>query len=464
MCKLSCLTILFLVINLYAQSPHGKKLNIDCLTCHNINSWKIDNKTSFDHSTTNFQLIGQHEEINCRDCHRTLIFEEVKSKTNCSSCHNDIHSNTVGSNCERCHTPKTWIVENSSELHRKSRFPLLGNHLNADCSQCHKSFSTLKFETLSVICFDCHSQDYYSTESPNHQKANFSKECQECHKSNSSTWSTTSILHDFFPLTGAHDIANCFACHKQTDYKGLSKDCQNCHLEHYNNTKSPSHVKYNFSKNCNDCHSTDHTGWSPAKFDQHDQIYPLIGAHNLIRNDCNKCHSNGFNQSSSRTCFSCHETNYNSVNNPNHKISGFSKDCIECHSQNKWKPSTFDHDGKYFPVYSGEHKGKWNNCSDCHVNQSNYNTFECINCHEHEKTKMDNEHRGVNGYAYQSMACFTCHPRGDKNGSVNHSLTNFPLLGAHTNVSCNQCHATGYKGTSTLCYTCHQTKYETAPN
>ena len=53
-----------------------------------------------------------------------------------------------------------------------------------------------------------------------------------------------------------------------------------------------------------------------------------------------------------------------------------------------WKPATFDHDGKYFPVYSGSHNGKWNACSDCHTNNSNYAVFSCIACHEHNQTDM----------------------------------------------------------------------------
>jgi hypothetical protein len=95
---------------------------------------------------------------------------------------------------------------------------------------------------------------------------------------------------------------------------------------------------------------------------------------------------------------------------------------VECHSQNAWTPATFDHDSKYFPIYSGEHAGEWNQCSECHTTQNNYTLFSCIDCHEHNQTDMDSKHIGeVSGYVYQSTACYDCHPNGtedDDDGGI----------------------------------------------
>ena len=41
----------------------------------------------------------------------------------------------------------------------------------------------------------------------------------------------------------------------------------------------------------------------------------------------------------------------------------------------------------YFPIYSGKHKGEWNDCVDCHIQSSNYKIFSCINCHEHNNAQ-----------------------------------------------------------------------------
>ena len=68
----------------------------------------------------------------------------------------------------------------------------------------------------------------------------------------------------------------------------------------------------------------------------------------------------------------------------------------------------------YFPIYSGSHRGEWEGCIECHTQQENYTVFSCIDCHEHNKSDMDKEHREENGYSYNSMACFICHPDGQE--------------------------------------------------
>ncbi|MFA7419286.1 MAG: hypothetical protein WCZ90_06320, partial [Melioribacteraceae bacterium] len=448
----------------FAQSPHGSNFKRDCQDCHTVDGWTIQPaQMKFKHAETGFALVGQHQNLKCGSCHNSLNFTEKKGKANCSDCHSDIHENTVGKNCVRCHNPNTWIIEKVTDIHLIGKFPLLGNHAKADCQQCHRSASKLRFEPIGIRCFDCHANTYAATNNPNHLKANFSTDCSQCHNFTSPSWLTTSIIHDFFPLTGAHNISNCFTCHSQGSYKGLSQECSSCHQKNYDAVQSPNHTKLNFSKDCKICHSVNVGSWKPATYSNHDLIYPLLGAHNSIRNECSKCHSTGYN-STARQCVRCHQSNYDATVNPNHKSAQFSTQCETCHTSTAWKPATFDHDGKYFPIYSGEHKGKWNNCSDCHLDQTNYKNFECTNCHEHAKTEMDNEHQGVNGYSYQSRACYACHPTGSKQGVINHSLTRFPLLGAHTTVTCTQCHQSGYAGTSTECISCHQAKYTAAPN
>jgi hypothetical protein len=62
-------------------------------------------------------------------------------------------------------------------------------------------------------------------------------------------------------------------------------------------------------------------------------------------------------------------------------------------------------------VYSGSHRGEWNSCAECHSN-SNYSTFTCIGCHEHNQTDMNNKHNEVSGYTWASEACLQCHPTG----------------------------------------------------
>jgi len=161
---------------------------------------------------------------------------------------------------------------------------------------------------------------------------------------------------------------------------------------------------------CSTCHTTN-PNWQPATFPIHNNYYVLQGAHTTV--DCSNCHIGGNYNNTPTTCFGCHQADYNQTTDPNHVVAQFPTDCQLCHSQNAWEPSTFNHDGQYFPIYSGEHQGEWNTCADCHINPGNYNVFSCIDCHEHNQTSMNQEHRGISGYVWNSNACYSCHPNGE---------------------------------------------------
>jgi len=459
--KLPFIIVFLISISVYAQSPHGESFNKPCADCHTTSSWSINKDSlNFDHSATGFDLIGNHKNANCADCHDNLVFE--KTPANCFNCHTDMHEGTVGKECADCHTPQGWIVTDITQIHERSRFPLIGAHNNDDCQKCHKSVSNLTFEPLGIECYDCHAQDYAATSSPNHATAGFSTDCVECHNLTSTEWAGGDFRHEFFPLTGGHNLGNCFDCHQTSTFTGLSPECINCHQPDYNSVVQPSHVNLGFSTNCLECHTTN-PGWRPAEFTQHDQIFPLTGAHNVIRNDCASCHSGGFDNTPN-TCVGCHQSDYIATTNPSHTSAGFSTDCESCHSTSGWIPASFDHDAEFFPIYSGKHRGEWDNCSDCHTDPNNFGTFECITCHEHNKSSMDSEHGGINGYQYNSLACFGCHPTGNDEGGFNHSTTNFPLTGSHTSASCSDCHTAGYSGTSMECVSCHQNDYNGVTN
>lgn len=458
-------------------SPHGDQGPVDCASCHIAGDWwTMASPMKFNHqSDTDFGLNGAHTDVNCTDCHETLVFSEATGE--CASCHTDIHSNTVGNDCARCHNETSWLVDFIPELHEMNGFPLAGAHGTVNCSECHVSEVNLRFDRIGNECLNCHSEQYYATTSPNHQESNFSMQCADCHDPFSDDWSGAGISnHDFFPLVGGHNITDCTECHKSETYSNISADCVSCHQSDFTATTNPNHVASNFGTDCNDCHTI--VAWSPANFnhdffplrgthattdcvDCHhgdfsdtpntcaechaseyasttnpnhtalnfpmdcDQChtedswhgatfdhsnYPLVGAHASV--DCNDCH-NGNYTNTPNTCIACHTDDYNSTDNPDHATANFSTDCLECHTQNSWMPSTFNHD-PYFPIESGKHRRNevWTKCTECHTTPSNYAAFSCLNCHEHRKSKMDEEHQGKTGYVYESTACLSCHPRG----------------------------------------------------
>jgi hypothetical protein len=396
----------FFTLPAFSQSPHGDKLNINCSNCHVTEAWSIIPKVlKFSHDSTSFPLVGQHADVSCKSCHKSLVFSDAK--TECNSCHRDIHRNTLGQNCSRCHSATTWVVSNINRLHQATRFPLVGVHQNVDCEACHTGYSKFYFPPLDISCFNCHSKEYYATTSPNHIQSGFSTRCQDCHDIVGIAWSGGNFNHNFFPLVGGHNIPNCSACHKQGgNFKGLSTACYSCHNTEFAKATNPNHTTLSLPTDCSTCHTTN-PGWTPATFPIHSKYYTIAGAHTSLT--CDQCHNGNYNAAPS-TCYGCHQSEYNSTTNPAHSTAGFPTDCTQCHTQTAWSPSTFSH--TQFPISSGRHASPPLLCSQCHTNTSNFAVFSCITSGCHSQAQTDPRHDGVNGYVYSATSCYSCHPTG----------------------------------------------------
>ena len=363
------------------------------------------------------------------------------------------HGDGFKIDCATCHSSENWKVnlKKMSFDHKTTRFVLTGQHLIVDCKSCH---TTLKFQEAKSECAACHTDIHQNT---------LGRDCAKCHHTKAWIIADTKTMHQTsrFPLLGNHAVADCASCHiSASNFKYLPQgiECIDCHKTDYQATTSPNHQQAGYSANCSECHGVKAVSWTASNFEH--SFFPLTGGHGI---SCIECHKDGSYQKISNECVSCHLNDYNSTINPNHKQSGLSTSCAECHTTNPgWNPASYkQHDSKYFPIYSGSHNGEWNNCTDCHANK-NYTAFNCTNCHEHSKSKMDGEHDDVNGYSYQSTECFSCHPQGDKSGSFNHSTTNFELKGAHITADCLDCHTKGYSGKSMECNSCHQKNFTEA--
>lgn len=494
-------------------SPHGKGLQIDCSQCHTSKSWKVDNASvSFSHDNTNFKLAGQHKVIDCKACHPLLKFNDTRR--NCLDCHHDVHDQTLGKDCEKCHTPKSWIISEVTAMHQQTRFPLLGAHRTVNCADCHKSASKFRFEPLGITCIDCHKLDFDQTTSPNHVTYRYSTNCLECHNVNLISWHSGLINHDFFPLTGGHNVG-CGLCHTNGKYEKLSAECNKCHNKEYLAALLPKHSDAGIPVNCESCHST--ISWKPTNFNHVTTGYELKGSHKNLT-QCSDCHIGSLTKAQP-DCMNCHQNQYNSA--LDHKKTGYPADCSKCHTQNNWVESIFNHSATNYPL-TGAHKsvkcatchtatlaGTSAVCSNCHLPVYNSSQLpahtpaglskDCATCHTTSAWKPSAFNHTSTGYELKGahkaiVQCSVCHkgnvtsapqqcvgchqlqydgaPGHKQSGfstdcnkchtqdnwlaaSYDHATTNFPLSGAHTKVQCSLCHLNGYKGTSTSCSSCH---------
>ena len=461
MFKLSFIAVLalFIALNMFAQSsPHGDKLIIKCDVCHTSKNWTTIEikKIDFNHDKTNFPLVGQHQTVSCKKCHTDLIFTSIKGKTACNSCHLDVHQQTLGNDCGRCHTPITWTVRNITQIHNQSRFPLRGRHSQLDCILCHKSASLLRFDPMGSECVDCHTTDYYATTNPSHVASKFPKNCSLCHNDNN--WQSATFNHNntAFPLTGGHVGLDCIQCHSK-GYAGIPTTCLSCHLAKFNATTNPNHITAKFSTDCQTCHNV--TAWSPSTFNHNTATtFPLTGAH--IGVACVSCHTNGYGAIPT-TCVSCHLANFNATTNPNHITAKFSTDCQTCHNVTVWSPSTFNHNtATTFPL-TGAHIGVA--CVNCHKNGYGAIPTTCVSCHQANFNATTNPNHIT---AKFSTDCQTCHNVTAWSPSTfNHNTaTTFPLTGAHIGVACVSCHKNGYAAIPTTCVSCHLANYNATTN
>lgn len=250
-------------------------------------------------------------------------------------------------------------------------------------------------------------------------------------------------------------IENCTKCHELMS--GISVDkCLFCHGTINERIDSLKGYHGTLSKDCFSCH-TGHTiniikNFSREEFDHNRSIFPLAGGHR--KPVCEKCHLRKEKKTGrdrftfigvSTECAGCHV---------NIHESGSMENCGDCHGQDEWTKTAFDHNGQTKYSLIGIHGGV--PCEKCHGKDNaaegirNFSVPDfnnCLSCHE-------DRHEGV-----LSADCLTCHTmRGWKTLVFSHDQSAYALKGEHRNVSCGSCHAEGkYKAIKhDTCSACHQ--------
>lgn len=381
-------------------------------------------------------------EEDCKQCHSRLGTSNQKRL--CLDCHEEIDADvkkkegfhgrteTVSTQeCRSCHTDHIGrdadVVGLNKETfdHKFTDFPLKGAHTKVYCDSCHAKDK--KYLEAPSACYDCHKED-------EPHKGRLGKKCEQCH--NERAWKQSEFDHDKetdFPLKGHHKDATCNSCHPNERYKDTPQNCYACHkLNDVHNTR--------YGKKCQTCHTP--KDWDKPTFDHDkDTDYPLIGRHKKTL--CDACHTGHlYDDKLKDDCYSCHKSD------DQHKGQNGTS-CDKCHTPKSWSTIGFNHDKDTdFPL-RGKHKPL--ECTACHkggLYKDELKT-ECVACH-----KADDVHRGQQG-----DNCAQCHDESGWGSKVvfDHDLTDFPLIGLHATVPCEECHISrSFKDAKKECDTCHK--------
>lgn len=364
---------------------HKGALGTECARCHATDTPFKQSRGRFDHATARFPLTGAHRQVACEKCHKTTAFRDAnifrgREFGACVACHDDPHRKAFGTTCASCHTTERWTTR--SVDHAKTRFPLVGAHVQVACAKCHQGEAMTKpvrFEQCSSCHVDVH-------------QGSVKEDCRACHTEK--TFKGALLDHATrtgFALDGKHEGLACIKCHtnvsdpgvplakKVVDFKGAQGSCVACH-----ESKDPH--KGAFGRACDSCHRP--TGFAAKEF-RHSRAPDFYGGQHA-QVACEKCHVPDKTpqpvraKAPSMGCVSCHSDVH---------LGQVGTACERCHAVDgaKFAPVKFSHDTSHFPL-TGKHQ-----------------VTECAKCHHTETRAFPSRTGTAVAFAGTSMECRSCH-------------------------------------------------------
>ena len=391
---------------------------------------------------------AEYEDI-CEECH--YDFESSEQYSLCLGCHETIDEDLArksgfhgindaisGTACVQCHTDHKGRdfditgLDKDTFNHDLTNFPMEGKHQSLACDTCHESVAQSHDYRLGRFeCRDCHAE-----QSPHNKRRPFGKDhdgaCSSCHDSNG--WLNISFDHDStdFPLKYSHGTGGCRNCHINERYEGIGKECISCHAV------DDAH-QGRFGQECESCHNEKE--WKQALFD-HDRDTEFRRQFKHRDVSCLSCHTQALRVRKPPTeCIGCHRDD--DIHNGYH-----GDECGSCHTPEHWSLNRFDHASETGFELTGQHREA--TCSGCHSQQRNNKVAgrACVDCHHladpHSESLGDN--------------CAQCHiTEGWIDNLFSHEVVDFPLIGMHRQLSCEECHIdSDYSEMDGGCDICHQ--------
>ena len=286
-------------------------------------------RSTFDHMTTGFELLGQHRDLPCESCHANAIFKGTpKACANCHGVGTAIRATSKPSDhilssdqCGACHTPIAWkpavnfdhtqVRGSCSSCHNgvqaQGKPP---NHIITDleCDACHTTLSwsgaMFTHQGVNGGCAACHNNVSAAGPPANHipiASGAAATPCEACHSpSNFSTWQGGTINHL------AVTALSCASCHETANYLGMHASTNTTAADSRpNTTLDPKHPA---TGDCGQCHDTTTFANSALRPANHIPtnapcvqchttagnyaLYSVTGVHQGVT-DCLACHGPG---------------------------------------------------------------------------------------------------------------------------------------------------------------------------
>ncbi len=350
------------------RDPHAGSYGGNCSGCHTEASWSELGAVRENHP--GLRLVGGHRSTACTQCHDRGVDRSPSRGSACVSCHRRVHEADLGDRCGTCHGAIRWLGlprRIGLRAHERTPFPLVGEHLEADCDGCHdpgrprdERFRQLTFDA----CSSCHQDPH-----PGGLTAQAGGDCASCHSERGFAPTTFGFAAHTaeatgFALDGLHTAVACAGCHSDArprlDWQVAETTCASCH----DNPHGDQFATEMAQGGCAQCHRT--SGWDRPNIDH--STWPLDGAHELVA--CNGCHSpseedrrtgqGASYRGVARECAGCHADEHAGQ----FTLQAPRRECTDCHSTTAFTIAAFDHaDIADYPLVGRHAEAE---CAGCH--------------------------------------------------------------------------------------------------